>query len=46
MKLVFEFRNELKLFFEEYKKTKYFDWLNEKNWMERLANLIDILIGL
>lgn len=39
---MFEFRIKLRLFFEEHRKTDFFDWLNDGSWIVRLAYLVDI----
>ena len=39
---VFELRDELKLFFEVQGKMEFFAWLNDEEWIMRLAYLVDI----
>jgi len=39
---VFELRDELKLFFEVQGKMEFFAWLDDEEWIMRLAYLVDI----
>ena len=39
---IFELRDELKLFFEVQGKTEFLAWLNDEEWIMRLAYLVDI----
>jgi len=41
-KQIFELREELKLFFEQHNKIEFCNWLNNKDWITRLAYLVDI----
>ncbi|XP_042213890.1 zinc finger BED domain-containing protein 5-like, partial [Homarus americanus] len=39
---IFELRDELKLFFEVQGKMEFFAWLDDEEWLMRLAYLVDI----